>query len=79
MSKKKLKAPMTITLETSIPRGADGVKCLCGGYAEETECTRDEIRGPVNCGRSWACCVAAFICVVCGSRIVAGREAPEME
>ena len=58
---------------------ADAIKCNCGGYASEVDCTKKEIEGPLNCGRSWACCVAAFVCEICGRRYIRKREAPEME
>lgn len=66
-------------VEETIGRGVDAVECSCGGYAAEVDCTEDEIKGPLNCGSSWACCVGAFVCVLCGKRTLRSREAPEME
>jgi len=66
---------MTETVE----RDTRAIKCDCGGYAGEVECTQAEIESPTNCGRSWACCVAAFVCAICGKRHVRRRYAPEME
>lgn len=51
----------------------------CHGYADETDVTKAEIKSDMNCGRLYACCVAAFICKVCGARIVTRRAAPDME
>jgi hypothetical protein len=63
-----------------VGRNVFGMKCpSCKGHADEVDCTPEEIAGPKNCGRPWACCVAAFVCGLCGKRIVARREAPEME
>lgn len=64
-----------------VARNADGgVKCpKCSGYAEKVDSTPGEIASDLNCGRSWACCCAAFKCSVCGVRLVGKREAPEME
>jgi len=63
-----------------LPRHKDAVECLkCGGYAEEAESTEEEIAGRLNCGKSRACCCAAFLCRKCGARMVGQRNAPEME
>lgn len=69
----------TIKLDEAISIHADAVRCPCGGYAAQVGCTDEEIASDMNCGRSWACCVAAFVCSLCGKRLVASREAPEME
>ena len=68
-----------IQVSDRVPRDATGIKCVCGGYADEVECTQEEIRSDMNCGRSFACCVAAFVCILCQKRLVGTREAPEME
>ena len=60
-----------------IERECGAIKCECGGYATEVECTKEEIRGPLNCGSKWACCVAAFVCGLCNKRHVRRLEAPE--
>lgn len=63
-----------------LSRRKDAVECLrCGGYSEETESTREEINGPLNCGRPYACCCVAFLCKKCGTRMAGKRAAPEME
>lgn len=63
-----------------LPRAKDAVECLkCGGYAEEVASTKEEIDGPLNCGQSYACCCAAFVCKKCGARMAGHREAPEMD
>ena len=56
-----------------------GVKCECGGFAEDVKATPEEIAGPHNCGRKWACCVRASVCCLCKKRIVWSAPAPEME
>ncbi len=69
----------TVKLDDTISRGAAAVRCpKCRGYASEVEATAAEISQQI-CGRSWACCIGAFKCESCGQRIVASREAPEME
>jgi hypothetical protein len=66
-----------LELDASISREARAVKCpKCGGYAEEVEVTGYE-DNKYGCGR-FGCCSAAFVCCLCGSRIVGSREAPEM-
>lgn len=67
-----------VQIRYGIERAAEGIKCDCGGYAERVKCTREELRA-YNCGRSWECCARAFVCCVCGVRIVGAAEAPEME
>lgn len=71
-------------------RGADGIKCSCGGYADVTDTTHEE-RMKYDCGRyqmmfrqtgkerSWSCCARAFKCAVCGKRIVGSQAVPEMD
>ena len=63
----------------SINRDANGIQCECGGYAARVACTPEEIAGENNCGRQWECCARAFVCALCGKRIVGKAEAPEME
>lgn len=75
----------TITTDFRPERDAKGCPCPgCNGYADEAEgqdslFTKDEIDGPMNCGRSYACCICAFKCRVCGKRILAMAEAPECD
>lgn len=61
----------------------DGFKCLkCsaeGDALEEVACTKEEINSRFNCGRSYACCCVALVCKTCGTRIRAGRAAPEWD
>lgn len=61
----------------SVGRSVEGVKCPCGGYAEQVETTAEESRR-FGCGLR-GCCDRAFVCVVCGTRLVGSAEAPEME
>lgn len=61
-------------------RSDNAVECpKCSGFAEPVDCTAEEIASDLNCGRSWACCVAAFKCKKCGTRLLTNRPAPEME
>jgi hypothetical protein len=53
-----------------------GVKCECGGYAESVEAT-DAEDDEYGCGRR-GCCLGAFVCGLCGKRILAKFPAPEM-
>jgi hypothetical protein len=69
-----------VFLEWNLSRLSEGVECpRCGGYAPEVDSTPEEIESELNCGRSWACCCAAFVCNKCGTRLVGHREAPEMD
>jgi hypothetical protein len=65
-----------------INRDADGVPCICGGYADrDYRMTADELVGH-NCGRdtpTYQCCARAFVCRVCKTRWVGMAAAPEME
>lgn len=61
-----------------IEKDVEGLKCECGGYAERVNCTPEELE-KYNCGRLYECCARAFVCCVCGKRIVGSAEAPEME
>lgn len=71
-------------------RGADGVKCQCGGFADPVDTTHEENMA-YDCGRyqmlfrmhrtkgGYCCCARAFKCGVCGMRIVGTQAAPEMD
>ena len=60
-----------------LERDTEAIPCpKCNGYADKVECTKEEIKNQ-KCGRKYECCVAAFICRVCETRIVAELEAPE--
>ena len=65
-------------VENGIRRNAEAIKCKCGGYAERVDCTPEEIE-EYGCGRPYQCCSRAFICSLCGERIVGKADAPEME
>lgn len=67
----------TIPLGRWVERGADAVKCSCGGYAEQADTTPEEDT-TYGCGRP-GCCSRAFVCAICGNRMVARAHAPEME
>lgn len=66
-----------------IPRGAEGIKCSCGGYADrvyESFTKADYV--DFGCGRDrpgFTCCVRAFVCSICNKRTVGKAEPPEME
>lgn len=66
-------------LDLEIPRDANGAPCPCGGYADEADVTKDEIKKHQTCGRSWACCLGAFVCRVCKRRFLVNLPAPEMD
>ena len=62
-------------LSTSVERGADGIECLCHGYAERVDTTPEE-DAQFGCGRS-RCCSRAFVCKLCGMRLIGTADAPE--
>ena len=64
-------------LAATLPRESTGAPCTCGGYADAVEITR-EGDAEYGCGR-YRCCCAAFKCRLCGRRLIARLEAPEME
>lgn len=68
---------MTIPPDTHVGRDADGIACMCGGYAEQVDITPEE-DAKHGCGRS-GCCGRAFVCKLCKTRWVGSCEAPEME
>lgn len=64
-----------------VSRSADACECpKCSGYAPRHDRgpTEAEIAKYQMCGRSWACCLGAFKCKKCGSRVLAHLAAPEM-
>lgn len=61
-----------------IERDAEGIKCECGGYAERVEPTNEEMKKH-GCGRMRGCCSRAFVCCICGKRIVGSALSPEIE
>ncbi len=73
-----------ITIDAPQPRDTLAVECpKCHGFAAETGAgdgpTQDELREHQFCGRPWACCINAFVCKLCGQRIIAQLESPEEE
>jgi hypothetical protein len=68
----------SLKITDDIKRSADAIPCPCGGYADRVDCTQNELE-LYNCGRSRECCARAFVCRVCGKRLVGTAEAPEME
>lgn len=69
---------VVLKLGRLVPRGTDAVKCRCGGYAEMVEPTPEEMV-EYGCGRVLGCCSRAFVCGLCGSRLVGSAEAPELD
>ncbi len=63
-----------------IDRDAYGLECQCGGYAKRVGCTSEE-KIKYGCRCSWGseCCSRAFVCRVCGVRIVGQAIAPNMD
>lgn len=70
----------TVILEGDQPRDTHAVPCpKCGGYAGDADPTPEEIKAHQTCGRQWACCLKAFVCQLCGERVLAHLEAPDMD
>ena len=69
---------MKIPYDNDFERDAEGIKCPCGGYAGQVDPTKAEMR-EYGCGRMSGCCSRAFVCAVCGTRLVGSAPAPEME
>jgi hypothetical protein len=64
-----------------MPRERQALPCNCGGYADRVNSTDEEI-DEYGCGRDVPgdeCCAAAFVCRVCGGRIVGKCNSPEMD
>lgn len=72
------KATKLVELARDLDRGAEAVKCPCGGYAERVESTQLE-KEKYGCGRVFDCCSRAFVCCVCKTRLVGSAVAPEMD
>lgn len=69
----------THTLKDSLERYTDSIACPeCSGFSEKVDVTPAEIEEHQRCGRSYACCIAAFECKLCKLRIIAQLESPEM-
>lgn len=71
---------MTKILSVNIERNAKAAPCDCGGYADEVDdITQEEISNQ-TCGKhkSYACCIAAFVCRSCKQRFLVHLPAPEM-
>lgn len=66
----------TRKLKMDVKRGAVGIACECGGYAESVQVTEKE-DAKYGCGRRY-CCACAFVCKLCKTRWVGSEEAPEM-
>jgi len=63
----------------SLERGTTAIPCpSCNGYCDKVDCTKEEIKNQ-SCGKIYACCVAAFVCRVCKTRIIADLDAPDIE
>lgn len=66
-------------LDLEVERSSLGCCCPCGGYADKVDVTEDEIVEHQTCERSWACCLGAFECGLCGKRFLVKLPAPEMD
>lgn len=55
-----------------------GIVCSCGCTPKRVDCTERELH-LYNCGRSYECCIQAWLCLGCKTRWVFSLEAPEME
>jgi len=74
---------MELRLKKMLERETEAIPCpaiiwgrICNGYADKVDCTKDEIKNQ-NCGSAYECCIAAFLCRNCKTRIIANLEAPE--
>ena len=72
-------APGTVELKDWVKRDAQAWKCPCGGFAERADLTDDEKAEYDYCGRGTGCCTRAFVCCLCGTRLIARACAPEMD
>lgn len=65
-------------IATDLPRNAAAAPCKCNGYADvmDESPTLEEIKAH-DCGRSCACCTAAFKCRICGLRFIGKLDAPD--
>ena len=67
-----------IKIEERLSRNSDAVPCpKCNGYADRVDLT-EEVHNQ-SCKRSYECCGRAFVCRLCGTRIIGNAESPEAE
>ena len=80
-TKTKAKKTTTVYADFNPEIGAKGCPCPCGGYADEKWgiFSKEELAGPYNCGRPYACCIASFKCRLCKKRVIAKQCAPECD
>lgn len=65
----------TIRIKKEISREAEGVPCVCGGYADRVPCSPEELKETDH--SSHECCGRAFVCRLCKQRLIGKAEAPE--
>lgn len=70
---------MTQVVDIELKRDAAGAPCPCNGYADRDDSVTPEELSLQTCGSSFACCVAAFVCRLCGKRFVVRLPSPEWE
>lgn len=67
-----------IELRERVDRDSISIACSkCNGLADRVDCAPEEDR-KFNCGLFYECCSRAFICRVCGARLVGKAESPNM-
>lgn len=71
--------PLGVLREEILERDSESIQCDCGGLCENVETTTREVKEFQHCGRSWACCVASFVCKACRKRFVCHLKAPESD
>ena len=61
----------------SLPRDVEKIACNCNGIMILDEnYTKEELKGHYNCGKSYPCCIRAFVCDSCKLRILMKADAP---
>lgn len=72
---------MGLDVSMDIGRHAEGVPCpRCNGYADRVDATLEE-RQRYGCkggADDHGCCSRAFVCRLCGERILGTADSPEM-
>jgi hypothetical protein len=68
---------MPVNYKYERERGEHGAPCTCGGYMDKVdEETPEDLKIAAE-RRYCACCVAVFVCRVCGDRDVIEEPAPD--
>ncbi len=66
-----------VELTEEIARYTESIACPCGGFADKVDATPEEDK-KYGCLYRF-CCSVAFLCRVCGNRLVGRYEAPEAD